>query len=61
MSAPNPTHAAQHTPELLEALEELLECCELNLDEMEPETVTTIEAAQAAILKAYGEAKGGTE
>jgi hypothetical protein len=43
---------------LLEALEKLLECTELNLDELEPETVTTIEQAYKAINMAKG--KGGT-
>lgn len=43
-------------PELLAALEALLETCELNLDEMEPETVQVIESAHATIQKATGEA-----
>lgn len=41
-------------PELLAGLKAILECCELNLDELEPETIETIEAGFAAIRKAEG-------
>jgi len=37
--------------ELAAAIKSLLECCELNLDDMEPETHVAIEAAQKLLAK----------
>lgn len=39
-------------PELLEALDKLLRCTELNMDDMEAETRQAIEQAEQAISKA---------
>lgn len=39
---------------LLKALKALLDCCELNLDELEADTVELIEAAEEAIAQAEG-------
>lgn len=39
-------------PELLEALDKLLRCTELNMDDMEPDTRQAIEQAEQAINKA---------
>lgn len=39
-------------PELLEALKWILDCCELNLDDMEENTRASIKIARAAIAKA---------
>jgi hypothetical protein len=44
------------SPFLLQALEELLECTELNLDEMEESTVDAIATARDAINSAIGNA-----
>jgi hypothetical protein len=43
-------------PDLLEALQNLLEAPDLNLDELENETVMLMQNAKAAIKKAKGEA-----
>ncbi len=51
-----PLHEA--APEMLEALKDLLNCCELNLDEMEPETYDTIERVQNLVAKAQGKENG---
>lgn len=48
-------HLISQAPELLEVLESILNCCELNLDEMEPETNILIGRAQLVINKARGE------
>lgn len=42
------------SPDLLAACKGLLDCCELNLDEMEPETLLRIIEARVAIAKAEG-------
>lgn len=42
-------------PDMLAALERLLGCPDLNLDELEPETCEAIEQARAAIVKARGQ------
>jgi len=42
-------------PAMLGALRGLLDCCELNMDDMEPETVGAIDAARAALSAATGE------
>lgn len=41
-------------PDMLRALEYLLESCELNLQDLEPETCDAIDVARAAIAKAKG-------
>lgn len=48
-------HLIAAAPDLLESLRRLLDCCELNLDEMEPETLLRIYEARAAIAKAEGQ------
>lgn len=40
-----------NAPEMYVSLIALLACCELNLDEMEPETIACIERARAVIAK----------
>jgi hypothetical protein len=46
------TPATEQPPSLVEALEELLSTCELCVDDLEPETVKSIDRAYAA-LKAH--------
>ena len=41
-------------PELLRSLIFLLNCCEMNMDDMEPESLAAIEEAKAAISRATG-------
>lgn len=41
--------------ELLDIIEELLGACELNLDEMEPETIAVRERANALVVRLKGE------
>lgn len=48
------TNLLEAAPGLLAALEGLLRTCELNLDDMEPETREAIKVAAAAIAKAKG-------
>lgn len=45
----------KEAPAMLEALEALLGCTELNLDDLEPDTRYTIENALAVIAQATGE------
>ena len=42
------------TPDLLAALEGLLDCPDLNLEDLEPDTIYLMENARAAIVKAKG-------
>jgi hypothetical protein len=43
------------TKDLVSVMEGLLECTELNLDELEPHTEDLIDAAQEAVSRARGE------
>ena len=49
-----PVKAANCHHELLAAVEDLLSCSELNLDDLENSTLKSIEDARAAIAKAEG-------
>ena len=43
-----------NAPEMLDMLDELLGACELNLDEMEPETIEVRERANALVCRIRG-------
>ena len=56
---PNPADVQliSAAPEMLAIVKDFLNCCELNADELEPETVALIQQAEQIIVKAQGESK----
>ena len=47
-------HLIAAAPELLRSLIFLLNCCEMNMDDMEPESLVAIDEARTAISRATG-------